>query len=187
MNTSDIAIFVLSGRGNFHNRQAVRETWMAGQRNVLFLVGAQPCPIPPAGRKLHRGVESKKDRLLWTCDPDPGMVGKLTWQQQQQWNQEILREQEALRQEQAQHADLILVPMIDVYRNLPRKLKELYRFAVQHTNARWIAKMDDDQFLRVPQLTQMFRTLPSNEMQIFAGRCKSFAHVLLLSITGRLS
>merc|ERR1740130_217670 len=42
--------------------------------------------------------------------------------------------------------------MVDYYRALPRKLKESYRWALAHTQAKWLLKIDDDSYVRIGEL-----------------------------------
>ena len=111
--TPDLVVLVQCGRDSRRQRDAVRETWQNGYSNVFFIVGAKPCPIPPFYR------------IKYTCDPDPKK--KVPASTQVSWDRQCIQEQAALLQEQREHPELILVPMVDVYRSLPRKLKESYR------------------------------------------------------------
>jgi beta-1,3-N-acetylgalactosaminyltransferase 2 len=78
---------------------------------------------------------------------------------QEEYDAKVKEEQKALTREEAEHPDLILVDMIDAYRNLPRKLKESYRWALANTGAAWFMKADDDQYIRVGKTTDYFRQL----------------------------
>jgi len=69
MPSYDLVIGVLSARGNYEQRQAIRDTWLGYvlqqpylKESVLikFIVGDEPCLIPP------------QDRLdQFTCQPEP--------------------------------------------------------------------------------------------------------------------
>jgi hypothetical protein len=45
MNSSKVAIFVLSARSHSERRQAIRETWAKGHIHIFFVIGAG-CPVP---------------------------------------------------------------------------------------------------------------------------------------------
>ena len=45
--------------------------------------------------------------------------------------------------------------MVDYYRALPRKLKEMYRWALANTEAKWIVKVDDDAVASITELETM--------------------------------
>lgn len=54
-----------------------------------------------------------------------------------------------LRSEAAQHGDLIFIPGLDTYRNLPNKSLRLLQYALSSPcNFTHIAKIDDDVYLR---------------------------------------
>ena len=44
---------------------------------------------------------------------------------------------------------VVVLPMYDVYRGLPRKLKEGYKWILENTDADFILKADDDMYVRV--------------------------------------
>ena len=122
---------VLSRRSAFETRRAIRETWAAGHRNVIFIVGAC-CPIPPS------------DRNKWTCI----RAQETSPAEQRKWDAACLEEDRRLRE----HDDVIHMPDTDVYRHLPQKVKFLYAWALAHTNAQWIVKTDDDSVVRIDTL-----------------------------------
>ena len=127
LNDMNLAVVVLSSRDNIERRNAIRETWAKGHSNVYFFVGKH-CPYKP---------EQRKD---WLCEPrDADTFIDLKYN----------AEQELLTQKLLNEPKVILVDMIDVYRNLPDKLIQSYIWINTHTSVKYILKMDDDSFARV--------------------------------------
>lgn len=144
-NAPDVAILVLTRRDGdgMAKRAAIRATWSEGYDNVWFMIG-QACKLPP------------KYRVEYTCDLLPGANG-VDPTDQAQWDAVLADEDAALATEAESHSDVVTLPMTDVYRQLPRKVKELYRWGLENTNARWFLKVDDDQYVRVGLTTELFR------------------------------
>lgn len=59
---------------------------------------------------------------------------------------------------------------------LPRKLKEAYRWALTHTDAPWILKVDDDMFVHMAELEMLFASKSADGLEIF-GRIQNDAPV----------
>jgi len=135
-----VIVLVLSARNDVERRQAIRETWALEHDNVVFIVGDQACGVPPQFRTTP-----------WSCITK----GSVPIEEQKKHNISIALEDSALIAEADEHHDLKLVQMIDFYRALPRKLKEAYRWALDHTDAHWMLKIDDDAVARVDQLHEL--------------------------------
>eukprot|EP00284_Hemiselmis_tepida_P017536 CAMPEP_0174923918 /NCGR_PEP_ID=MMETSP1355-20121228/6900_1 /TAXON_ID=464990 /ORGANISM="Hemiselmis tepida, Strain CCMP443" /LENGTH=3102 /DNA_ID=CAMNT_0016169659 /DNA_START=138 /DNA_END=9443 /DNA_ORIENTATION=+ len=128
-----LVVLVLSARENFFKRQLLRERLelhhkpAEGKREVFFFVG-QACEVPfPVRRKF-------------TCEPSAEVP---LWMR----DQHLAAESEVeswLIHENAEHGDVVFLPTVDVYRNLPRKLKDVYSWALANVDARWLMKADDD-------------------------------------------
>lgn len=127
----------------------IRRTWAAGHSNVRFIVGDTSCDVPPEDRHPNqcnkRGVEIGESEVA-TKQRDARLLRHQARE---------LRTEHALSREQAKFSDLILVPMVDVYIALPRKVKEAYRWALKNTKASWFVKTDDDSMVRVGNLERM--------------------------------
>lgn len=126
-----VLIVVLSARGNFERRAAIREIW--GTDDVYFAVGSR-CPFPRAGK--HAGCENTSNTTGVNA----------TFQAQMD------REEELLLKERAEFRDIILSPAPESYLSLTNKLKTAYRFALQEKGVEWIIKADDDFYVSVPRL-----------------------------------
>jgi hypothetical protein len=141
-NSPDLVIFVLTRRDGegLHKRMAIRETWAEGYDNVWFMVG-QDCTIPHKYRNTN------------TCESN----GEEILPEDQAAHDKVMAETTRhLASERKHYPNLIELPMIDTYKNLPRKLKEAYRWCLENTDAKWLLKSDDDQFIRVELTTKMF-------------------------------
>ncbi|KAJ1420777.1 galactosyltransferase-domain-containing protein [Ochromonadaceae sp. CCMP2298] len=146
----DLLVVVLSRRSGAEARQALRETvYNAGQRGehtrvmVRFFVGIESCAVPPA----YRNSSS-------ICAPSDSPS-------ESAWAAHALQmegETALLRREAQTHADLVLLPHVDTYRNLPAKLKLALRWAL-NTSALWVVKADDDVYVRLALLRPLLTAL----------------------------
>lgn len=120
-----VALFVLtiSARENAYRRERVRLAWRAQARPDVggaFFVGNYSCGFQDLYLRCRRGY-----------------VGQ------------DAEQQAALLQELRAHDDVVLLPVVDVYRHHVRKLKLALGWILAHTPARWVLKADDDTFHRV--------------------------------------
>ena len=139
MNEEDIIILVFSSRENVLRRDMIRRTWAKPYNNVYFVVGNKECPIP------------KEHRKAWACEEK----SKVSEKSAARHKSNTLLMQVQLEREAARSGDLIMVPMVDYYRALPRKLKQAYRWALNNTKAKWIVKVDDDAGARISKLNAL--------------------------------
>lgn len=143
-----LAVIVLTARDFKDRRKAIRETWGNGHSNVFFIVGKH-CPYRPDQRKP------------WVCEPKNANA---------KIDIEYNAQQEALTQQLSQESNVIIVDMIDVYRNLADKLFKSYRWIIQNTNAKYVLKMDDDSFARVDSVEHWLKKRPHPpKYEIIAG------------------
>lgn len=120
-----VALFVLtiSARENAYRRERVRLAWRAQVRpdvGTAFFVGNYSCGFQDLFARCRRGHTGQD-----------------------------AEQQAELLQELRAHDDLVFLPVVDVYRADPRKLKLALGWILAHTPARWILKADDDTFHRV--------------------------------------
>ena len=60
------------------------------------------------------------------------------------------------QQLQEQYQDLLVMPVIDMYRTLPQKLKFAYTFVHTHLpTVEWVLKVDDDFYVRIDLFEQV--------------------------------
>jgi len=123
----DLVVIILNARGFKDRRIAIRETWGNEHSNVFFIVGKH-CPYRPDQRKP------------WVCEPK-NKNAKIDVNYNAQ--------QDILTAQLSKEPNVIVVDLIDVYRHLAEKLKLAYAWIVEHTNAKYVLKMDDDSFARV--------------------------------------
>lgn len=155
----DLVVLVLSARENFSRRQLLRKNLEGGHKqaehmqDIFFLVG-QPCTVPNPARR-HLTCQPSGEAPFWMYERHITLESKV--------DSRLIREN-------AEHGDLIFLPTTDVYRNLPKKLKDAYKWALAHHNATWIAKIDDDTlFLDFYSLEQYLCSLGEQE-RIVVGR-----------------
>jgi hypothetical protein len=135
-------VSVLSRRSAFGTRQTIRETWASGHNNVFFVVGTC-CPIPP------------KHRKKFTCTrTTPSSITE-----QSHWDKSCANEDLKIADEEEKYKDMIRVSDYDVYYNLPKKVMSMYEWTIQHTEAKWIAKTDDDCYVRIGETKRWLNTL----------------------------
>ena len=157
-----IAVLVLSSRDHFAARQRIRmgSSWS----NVFFLVGNSPCEVPHEIRKP------------WTCEAWVGEEATGWVQEKHDLMEEEL--QACLEKEGAEHRDMVFLPAKDYYRNLPRKLKEAFAWALHSTNATWFVKADDDVlFLDIQRLQRLLCSLDRQERTV-VGRIHNNASIV---------
>lgn len=65
------------------------------------------------------------------------------------WHRVLLREEQELQREIRIHDDILMVDVVDVYRNLPKKLLKFYNWTVRNTQFNFTLKTDDDCFVDV--------------------------------------
>lgn len=136
---SSVMILVLSARGHFTRRAAIRETWAASRRNIVFMIGGKGCNIPPEYRHAlacswnHKGAKANQSRAS-------------------HFEEGVALEQLKLEAEAKKFNDTVLLPLEDTYRTLPRKLKLGYRWTLEHSEAAWIVKVDDDFYVHMDRL-----------------------------------
>jgi hypothetical protein len=153
-----VVILILSARSARPRRDAIRASWSKGSSNVYFIVGERACEWPEDWRKpqmceLRDGV-----------DPSTDPAGVAAHKQEGE------AEQARLLSEAKFHNDLIMVPMADSHYDLPRKLKEAYRWALGSApNAKWFVKGDDDMYCRYQQLTDHLVAQPDSGKTMRAG------------------
>lgn len=133
---SSAVILVLSRRTGYDRRRVIRETWARGH-SVFFVVADRDCYWP------------KQQDL--DCAPVPNQ--RPTIAEAAQHRRRIKETRERLAEEQQTHGDLVLTECVEVYRQLPCKMKQAYRWALeQFPGARWIVKVDDDSWVRIDRL-----------------------------------
>jgi len=81
----------------------------------------------------------------------------------------MAEEDKALQQEHAMHKDMVFIPNVDSYRNLPQKVKEAYAWASKNTKAAWFAKVDDDMFVRIEALSKHLQAEYSSQKPTLIG------------------
>jgi len=145
----ELAVIVLSARDYKKRREVIRETWGNGHSNVFFVVGKH-CPYRPEQRKT------------WECEPkNQKMPIDLGYNSRE----------ERLTRELNNQPNVIVVDTVDVYRNLPEKLKLAYMWIVEKTTAKYVLKMDDDSFARVDSVQHWLRNRPNPpKYEIIAGK-----------------
>jgi hypothetical protein len=144
----ELAVIVLSALNYKERREVIRETWGNGHSNLFFIIGKH-CPYRPDQRKP------------WVCEPKNANA---------KIDIEYNAQQEALTQKISQESNVIIVDMIDVYRNLADKLFKSYRWIIQNTNAKYVLKMDDDSFARVGSVEHWLKKRPHPpKYEIIAG------------------
>lgn len=158
----NVVTLVLSARKDQERRDAIRESWAKGYKNVFFIVGDQACMIPPAQRTTEWSCKAKA-----VVPNNTQMLHAIS----------VAEEDRSLLAEAVRDPQLILVPMVDYYRALPRKLKEAYRWALNHTDAHWFHKIDDDSVARVSMLEKFLISSFDYRKYVVVGVIRSGSEV----------
>ena len=124
--TCSLIVLVLSARENFVSRQQIRTSWKdQGSSCIYFMVEDAVCEVNEwtheAGDESDTGVAAQKHH-----DATESEV------------------QACLEQEAEENGDVVFLHLKDCDKNLPRKLEESYRWALQSSSASWLLKVDDD-------------------------------------------
>lgn len=143
-----LVVIVLTRRGAFTVRTAIRQTWAQHHDNVYFVIG-QGCTIPTKYRGKDEGGNGN---CAVAPRPLPDEYFEDTLRQIEQ--EEKVTQQ--LLEEQAQHQDMLLMKDIDMYRTLPAKLKYAYTFVDKYLpdSVQWVLKVDDDFFVRIDKFQE---------------------------------
>ena len=148
-----LMVLVLSARENFASRQRIRTSWKhQGSSCIHFMVGDDFCEVPWSMRKE------------WTCEErdesEPDMAA-------QKHHDSVQSEVQACLQHEAEeNGDVVFLPLKDYYKNLPRKLKESYLWALQSSSATWFLKVDDDVFVDVGRLQDYLCSLDQQHLTV---------------------
>ena len=144
----ELAVIVLTARNYKERREVIRETWGNSHSNVFFVVGKH-CPYKPDQRKS------------WVCEPKD-VNAKI--------DENYNAQQDTLTAQLSKEPNVIMVDMIDVYRNLAEKLKLAYIWIIGNTEAKYVLKMDDDSFARVDSVGHWVKNRQNPpEYEIVAG------------------
>ena len=81
--------------------------------------------------------------------------------------------QRQLDNETAVYGDVVQLPMVDTYETLAHKLKLAFKWALEHTDARWLLKSDDDSFVRVNVAMAALAPLQPNMTVVGFIRCET--------------
>jgi hypothetical protein len=148
--SAEVLIMVLSARGNFDRRAAIREIWATD--DVYFVVGSR-CHVPRAN--AHSGCEDGDTTTT-------GIIANSTFQA------EMDREEEVLSRERDEFRDIIISPVPESYLSLTNKLKTAYRFALleEHNSVQWIVKADDDFYANVKRLQTFIMHYNSSALHV---------------------
>lgn len=147
-------IMCLSHRGGFDRRLAIRNSWKQDKQNVMFFVGASACEIP------H---EARTDP--WSCIRRK----KMDELQMSTYRKTLKNEQLRLEQESQTHGDMVILPMKDYYRALPKKLKLAYAWSINNTQSEWFLKIDDDSAVRIGALEAFLSQFDSMQMFVIGS------------------
>lgn len=151
-----VVVLVLSRRTGYDRRQAIRETWARKHHgvSVFFVLADRDCHWPRS-QDLD-------------CAPLPDQ--RATILEATRHRQRLKDTKQRVHQEQTRYQDLVLVECLEVYRQLPCKLKQAYRWALeQFPVARWFVKADDDSIVRIDRLTRYLLELNPSQSLAMAG------------------
>ena len=98
LSPQSVVVVVLSARGHFEQRNAIRETWAKGFGTVFFIVGEEACSIPSSYRVRPKVCEAK------SMPPHAAQLKHYA---------EMRAESVDLKLEKQVHEDTVLVPMVD--------------------------------------------------------------------------
>jgi len=145
-----VIVVVLSARGNFERRKAIRETW--GRDHALYFVVGGPTReelLLPSGEGKER-TESDSVQQVGNVTEGNATTAK---------GRKLVKSEIQLKveEEQAAHRDLLDSIHPDSYQSLPYKIKYAYHWVSEHLeDVEWVMKVDDDTVVRVDTLRNAF-------------------------------
>ena len=175
--SSTLVVLVPSHPKNFVKRQAIRETWMAAAAKhnatatILFVVAQSNCedefestPTPTSSEITTNFATHPKQNYNNSVEEAFEEVRRRVRLNQELEARTTLSEttinipcdqidHNFLRPEQERNQDLLEIPFEERYDRLPEKMMQAYHWVLTNIqNAGWIAKADDDMFVRVQNL-----------------------------------
>jgi len=133
----NVTAVIYSGRKNINERILIRKTWARWFENVHFFLGDRDCDIPPPFR-----VTSS------SCLPVESYNESLYLKERKAYEKAMIIIKHSLHQENFVYNDMVFLPMVDYYDNLPEKFFESLKWILRHSNSSdspfLIVKLDDD-------------------------------------------
>ena len=169
--TNKLLVLVLSARDAIEQRTAIRKTWAANKTNVKFIIGDKSCSLPLFLREKY------SCSIIKTSLPSSVNITMFYESRIKEYLKIENLKTENLKIERDTENDVVLVDLEDSYRNLARKLKLGYRWAVEDTDADFILKIDDDSYARIEGVEEeiMSESSDSSKMQIYGNLRIEFA------------
>ncbi|XP_053394331.1 uncharacterized protein LOC123524946 [Mercenaria mercenaria] len=123
-NDMSLLVLVVGQRNAFDRRETIRNTWASAHKHVYFVVSELYCPFPP------------ENRISGTCKPNNISATKERVHNYVQNEEEVTKK---IRNE----SNVVLLPIVDVAKELPNVIKESYKWALQNHNTKWILHVED--------------------------------------------
>ena len=158
---NDLVVTVITGRGSADRRQAIRESWGKGESDIYFIVGKH-CPYPPEDRATWDGCERASNG---TASPE--------------WREKYLQQEMALTEQLLKEENVIMVDMIDTYKDLAHKIKLAYKWVTDHGDPKWILKIDDDAITTVQTLERHLHDKYDDIDYLYMGWINKFSPVMM--------
>lgn len=111
---TDLQVIILSKRENYYQRETIRKTWAKNYKNIHFYIGSA-C-------KIHPNLRIMADECVARDNVTQEMIEAYSM------NKAFLLEQEFYDRKIKSESNVIILDMVDIYRNLTRKLKLSYFF-----------------------------------------------------------
>ncbi|XP_045159496.2 uncharacterized protein LOC123524935 [Mercenaria mercenaria] len=123
-NEASLIVLVVSRRDAFDRRETIRRTWASGHEHVYFVVSELYCPYPP------------ENRVFGTCNWN----NQPTVKEHIQYN---LDKEKKITERLRNESNVVLLPITDVFEELPNLIKESYHWALRNHNSKWLLHVDD--------------------------------------------
>lgn len=115
--------------------------------------------FPEKVEKLDRGTEALvSGNFIYNIhEPDKLSVWmNVSEEQSSKWHSKIVNETRALQEEAENQNDILLLDVVDTYRNIPAKMLQFYEWVVQSSNIQYVIKTDDDVYMNLDHIMQNF-------------------------------
>lgn len=81
-----------------------------------------------------------------------------------QWQSHVETLSQDLEREAATEKDVLFLDVVDVYKNIPKKLLQFYKWVTKAVRFTYLLKTDDDTFIDIPVVIKFLESIPSTDL-----------------------
>ncbi|XP_071506237.1 UDP-GalNAc:beta-1,3-N-acetylgalactosaminyltransferase 2-like [Diadema antillarum] len=132
--------------------------------------------FPEKVEKLDRGMAALvSGNFIYNIHEPNKLTGwmNVSDEQSSKWRVKVTNETKALELEAATYGDLLLLNVVDTYRNIPSKMLQFYEWLVQLNHIEYAIKTDDDVFMNIDHIMQHFTMNKFPEPKLWWGQFRT--------------